>query len=179
MTMPKPGKAQLYIGKFEDEDDQRLRGENDYVIRIEKDVPAKLFWSIVGYDADTRCIIDNRSGTAGGKATAGSKTKSIRKNTDGSYYVLLGPDAPPEGWEANHVHTLPVSMKAALAHFQFETTHPFLDGRRRLSRLLITPILCAEDVPAPPFLFLSLLFKRRQEYYDRLDAVCLKGGWLV
>ena len=68
MTMPKPGKAQLYIGKFEDENDQRLRGENKYVIRIEKDVPAKLFWSIVVYDADTRCIIDNRKGAAGGKA---------------------------------------------------------------------------------------------------------------
>ena len=107
MTMPKPGKAQLYIGKFEDEDDQRLRGENNYVIRIEKDVPAKLFWSIVVYDADTRCIIDNRKGAAGGKATAGSKTKGIRKNADGSYYVLLGPDAPPKGWEANHVQTLP------------------------------------------------------------------------
>jgi len=107
MTMPKPGKAQLYIGKFEDEDDQRLRGENNYVIRIEKDVPAKLFWSTVVYDADTRTIIDNRKGAAGGKATAGSKTKGIRKNADGSYYVLLGPDAPPKGWEANHVQTLP------------------------------------------------------------------------
>lgn len=107
MTMPKPGKAQLYIGKFEDENDVRLRGEDNYVIRIEKDVPAKLFWSIVVYDADTRCIIDNRKGAAGGKATAGSKTKGIRKNADGSYYVLLGPDAPPKGWEANHVQTLP------------------------------------------------------------------------
>jgi len=107
MTMPKPGKAQLYIGKFEDETGQRLQGEHNYVIRVEKDVPARLFWSIVVYDTDTRCIIDNREGAAGGKATAGSKTPGIRKNADGSFYVLLGPDAPPEGWEANHVQTLP------------------------------------------------------------------------
>ena len=53
------------------------------------------------------CIIDNRKGPAGGKATAGSKTKGIRKNADGSYCVLLGPDTPPKGWEANHVQTLP------------------------------------------------------------------------
>jgi hypothetical protein len=74
---------------------------------IEKGKTFNLFWSIVVYDADTRCIIDNRSGAAGGKATAGSKTKGLRMNADGSYYVLLGPDAPPKGWEANHVQTLP------------------------------------------------------------------------
>jgi hypothetical protein len=107
MTMPKPGKAQLYIGKFEDESGQRLKGGENYVIRVEKDVPANLFWSIVIYDTDTRTIIDNRAGAAGGKATVGSKTEGVRMNDDGSFYVLLGPDAPPEGWEANHVQTLP------------------------------------------------------------------------
>ena len=54
MTMPKPGKAQLYIGKFEDESGQRLKGGHKYVIRVEKDVPANLFWSIVVYDPQTR-----------------------------------------------------------------------------------------------------------------------------
>jgi hypothetical protein len=107
MTVPKPGKAQAYIGKFEDEDGERLQGGNNYVIRIEKDVPAELFWSIVIYDTDTRCLIDNRDGAGGGKATMGSKTPGLRKNNDGSYYMLLGPDAPPTGWEANHVQTIP------------------------------------------------------------------------
>lgn len=107
MTVPMPGKAQAYIGKFEDEDGQRLHGGENYVIRIEGPVPAKLFWSVVVYDTDTRCIIDNREGAAGGKATAGSKTPGLRENDDGSYYMLLGPDSPPEGWEANHVQTLP------------------------------------------------------------------------
>jgi hypothetical protein len=107
MTVPKPGTAQAYIGKFEDEKGGRLQGGNNYVIRIEKDVPAELFWSVVIYDTDTRTIIDNRQGAAGGKATMGSKTPGLRKNADGSYYMLLGPDAPPKGWEANHVQTLP------------------------------------------------------------------------
>jgi hypothetical protein len=107
MTVPTPGKAQAYIGKFEDENGERLQGGNKYVIRIEKDVPAELFWSIVIYDTDTRCLIDNRDGAAGGKATMGSKTPGLRQNADGSYYMLLGPDPPPKGWEANHVQTIP------------------------------------------------------------------------
>ncbi len=107
MTIPTPGKAQAYIGKFEDEDGVRLHGGDNYVIRIEGPVPAELFWSVVIYDADTRCIIDNRHGAAGGKATMGSKTPGLRQNADGSYSMLLGPGAPPTGWEANHVQTIP------------------------------------------------------------------------
>ncbi len=73
----------------------------------------------------------------------------------------------------------PVLLKAALAHVQFETIHPFLDGNGRLGRLLITLILCAEGALIQPLLYLSLFFKQhRQEYYDRLDAVRVKGDWL-
>lgn len=73
----------------------------------------------------------------------------------------------------------PVLIKAALAHVQFETIHPFLDGNGRLGRLFITLILCAEGALAQPLLYISLFFKQhRQEYYDRLDAVRLKGDWL-
>jgi hypothetical protein len=107
MTVPEPGKAQAYIGKFEDEKGKRLQGGQNYVIHINGPVPAELFWSVVIYDTDTRCIIDNRSGAVGGKATVGSKTPGLRTNSDGSYYMLLGPDAPPKGWEANHVQTIP------------------------------------------------------------------------
>ncbi len=73
----------------------------------------------------------------------------------------------------------PVLMKAALAHVQFETIHPFLDGNGRLGRLLITLIRGAEGALTQPLLYLSLFFKQhRQEYYDRLDAVRVKGDWL-
>ena len=76
-------------------------------------------------------------------------------------------------------HRTPALIKAALAHVQFETIHPFLDGNGRLGRLLITLILCAEGALTQPLLYLSLFFKQhRQEYYDRLDAARLKGDWL-
>lgn len=72
----------------------------------------------------------------------------------------------------------PPLLKAALAHFQFETIHPFLDGNGRLGRLLITLMLCAERVLQEPILFLSLYFKNhRQEYYDLLQAVRTVGDW--
>lgn len=73
---------------------------------------------------------------------------------------------------------LPPLVKAALAHVQFETIHPFLDGNGRAGRLLITLYLCECGVLAEPLLYLSLHFKtHRAEYYDRLTAVRLRGDW--
>ena len=67
---------------------------------------------------------------------------------------------------------MPTLIKAALAHMQFETIHPFLDGNGRLGRLLITFILCVEGVMQKPLLYLSLYFKKnRQLYYDHLQLV--------
>ena len=75
-------------------------------------------------------------------------------------------------------HQLPVLIKAALAHVQFETIHPFLDGNGRLGRLLITFILCMEGTITEPILYLSLYFKaRRQDYYDLLNRVRTHGDW--
>jgi Fic family protein len=69
-------------------------------------------------------------------------------------------------------------MKAGLAHVQFETIHPFLDGNGRVGRLLITLLLCAEDVLQQPLLYLSLFFKRhRSRYYELLDRVRVDGDW--
>lgn len=73
---------------------------------------------------------------------------------------------------------LPILIKAALAHVQFETIHPFLDGNGRLGRLLITFILCAEGVLNEPLLYLSLYLKiNRQAYYDHLQSVRINGDW--
>lgn len=73
---------------------------------------------------------------------------------------------------------LPTLIKAALAHHQFETIHPFLDGNGRLGRLLITFILCAEGIMREPLLYLSLYFKtHRQSYYDHLQLVRETGDW--
>jgi Fic family protein len=73
----------------------------------------------------------------------------------------------------------PILLKAALAHAQFETIHPFLDGNGRLGRLLVTLLLCAEArVLSRPVLYLSLYLKRnRDEYYERLQRVRTHGEW--
>lgn len=76
-------------------------------------------------------------------------------------------------------HTpLPALVKAALAHVQFETIHPFLDGNGRVGRLLITLLLCDAGVLTQPLLYLSLYFKQhRAEYYRLLDQVREDGDW--
>lgn len=72
----------------------------------------------------------------------------------------------------------PVLLKAALAHVQFETIHPFLDGNGRLGRLLITLLLYEQKVLREPMLYLSLYFKtHRQHYYELLNNVRLTGDW--
>jgi Fic family protein len=73
---------------------------------------------------------------------------------------------------------LPLLVKIALAHAQFETIHPFLDGNGRVGRLLITFLLCEKRVLLKPVLYLSHYFKRhRAEYYERLQAVRDQGAW--
>ena len=72
----------------------------------------------------------------------------------------------------------PVLLKAALAHVQFETIHPFLDGNGRLGRLLIALLLCEQKVLREPMLYLSLYFKtHRQYYYELLNDVRMTGDW--
>ncbi|PPD30043.1 MAG: cell filamentation protein Fic [Hyphomicrobium sp.] len=72
----------------------------------------------------------------------------------------------------------PVLIRAALAHVQFETIHPFLDGNGRLGRLLITLMLCEDGALSQPTLYLSLYLKtHRQEYYNLLQSVREKGDW--
>lgn len=73
---------------------------------------------------------------------------------------------------------MPVLLKAALAHVQFETIHPFLDGNGRLGRLLIALLLHEGGALAQPLLYLSLYFKQhRALYYDLLDRVRTEGDW--
>lgn len=73
--------------------------------------------------------------------------------------------------------TAPV-IKAALAHVQFETIHPFMDGNGRLGRLLIPLILVEAGVLKEPLLYLSVFFKRhRDTYYRLLQQVRMTGNW--
>jgi len=73
---------------------------------------------------------------------------------------------------------LPILLRAGLAHVQFETIHPFLDGNGRVGRLLITLLLCHGGVLQEPLLYLSLYFKQnRTAYYEHLDRVRRDGDW--
>jgi Fic family protein len=77
-----------------------------------------------------------------------------------------------------HNRELPSLVHAALAHAQFETIHPFLDGNGRVGRLLITFLLVHRGVLHRPLLYLSVYLKRhRAEYYDRLMATRDSGDW--
>lgn len=77
-----------------------------------------------------------------------------------------------------HDESLPVLIKAGLAHVQFETIHPFLDGNGRLGRLLIILLLSASSMLDEPILYLSLYLKQnRHTYYELLQEVRELGTW--
>ncbi|MFZ3333692.1 MAG: Fic family protein [Candidatus Acidiferrales bacterium] len=77
-----------------------------------------------------------------------------------------------------HDDSLPLLIQCGLAHAQFETIHPFLDGNGRVGRLLITFLLCQKHALERPLLYLSGYLKRhRAEYYDRLTAIRNDGDW--
>jgi Fic family protein len=80
-------------------------------------------------------------------------------------FLHASSDLPPLAW-------------LGLVHYQFEAVHPFLDGNGRIGRLLITLLLCAENLLPEPLLYLSAYFEsHRQTYYDLLLAVSQRGAW--
>jgi Fic family protein len=82
-----------------------------------------------------------------------------------------------EKWIHSH-DPLPPLVRVGLAHVQFETIHPFLDGNGRIGRLLITLLVEHWGLLKAPLLYLSVAFKRhQQEYYQRLNAVRIEGDW--
>ena len=77
-----------------------------------------------------------------------------------------------------HDDRVPSLVRAAFAHVQFETVHPFLDGNGRVGRLLITLLLCHDRVLPEPLLYLSLYLKNhRARYYELLQSVRTTGDW--
>src|SRR6266436_7140401 len=97
-------------------------------------------------------------------------------------YVPPPPDSLGEhlsAWEKFlHDWMLPPLVHAALAHYQFEAIHPFLDGNGRVGRLLITLELCERDVLPAPLLYLSAFFEAtRTDYYGGLRGVSERGDW--
>lgn len=132
-------------------------------------------------------------GVRGGELTPGEFRRSQNwigpagcTLTDASFVPPAPADAQAAMGDLEHFlhdeRPMPVLVRAALAHAQFETIHPFLDGNGRVGRLLVTFFLCFKGALRRPTLYLSYDFKRRrQEYYDRLQAVRDAGdveGWV-
>ena len=83
-----------------------------------------------------------------------------------------------EKWIHGQPERTPTLVKAALAHVQFETIHPFLDGNGRVGRLLVTLLLCSDGALSEPLLYISLYLKQhRARYYELLDTVRKDGDW--
>lgn len=128
------------------------------------------------------------SGARGGKKAPGEFRRTQNwiggSRPGNAFFVPPPPDkvaecmSDLEKFLHDQSHHLPVLVKAALVHHQFETIHPFLDGNGRLGRLLITLMLCTEKVLNDPILYLSLYFKtHRDQYYGLLTNVRESGDW--
>lgn len=106
-----------------------------------------------------------------------------RRSGEARFVPPPWPEVPPamgalERFLHDDPEPTPILLKAALAHSQFETIHPFLDGNGRVGRLLITLPLCSHGAMRRPLLYLSLYFKRnRDDYYDHLQRVRTEGAW--
>lgn len=102
---------------------------------------------------------------------------------DEATYVPPPPEALPELLDAfekalHETSGLPALVRFAVAHYQFEAIHPFMDGNGRIGRLLITLLLCTEGLLPQPLLYLSAYFERhRDAYYRQLLAVSQAMRW--
>jgi Fic family protein len=128
------------------------------------------------------------TGVRGGHATPGEFRRS--QNWIGrpggtlaqAKYMPPPPDVLAKhlsAWEKFlHERMLPPLVHVALAHYQFEAIHPFLDGNGRVGRLLITLQLCERDILPAPLLYLSAFFEaKRADYYDGLRGVSEHSDW--
>ncbi|MBI1842196.1 MAG: Fic family protein [Verrucomicrobia bacterium] len=128
------------------------------------------------------------TGVRGGYATPGEFRRSQNwigrpgETLAQASFVPPPPDALGDHlkhWERFlHEKMLPPLVHVALAHYQFEAIHPFLDGNGRVGRLLITLQLCARDILPAPLLYLSAFFEAtRADYYAGLRGVSERGDW--
>jgi hypothetical protein len=100
MVVAVPGQGSQYIGAYQDSEGNWLSGEHTYRIRLPKDVPANMFWSLTAYDNETRSLIQNDLG----RPLVGS-VHGAKANEDGSYDAYFGPELPAGVFEENRVQT--------------------------------------------------------------------------
>ena len=102
MVVAVPGQGSQYIGAYQDKDGNWLSGENTYKIKLPKDIPANMFWSLTVYDNETRSMIQNDFG----RPLVGS-VHGAKPNEDGSFDVYFGPELPEGVIKENWVQTRP------------------------------------------------------------------------
>lgn len=102
MIVAVPGQGSQYTCAYQDSEGDWLSGENTYRIRLPKDVPAKMFWSLTAYDNETRSLIQNERG----RPLVGS-VHGAKPNKDGSFDLYFGPELPADVPEENWVQTKP------------------------------------------------------------------------
>ena len=128
-------------------------------------------------------------GVRGGSLTPGEFRRTQNWIGPAGSTIMTATYVPPPVDEMNHalsdletfIHTgtdVPILARAAMIHYQFEAIHPFLDGNGRVGRLLMALLLAEWNILPQPLLSLSVYFERyRQEYYDHLLPVYLRGDW--
>lgn len=121
MFLAMPGKGAQYAGGFFDAAGDRPMGENMYSLHIPADVPVANYWSLVLYDAETRCLVDNGAGLP-----SIASNQNLTLNADGSADLHFGPDAPDDG--KNWIKTVPGRGWFAALRF-YGPTQAFFDRR--------------------------------------------------
>jgi hypothetical protein len=101
MLSETPGLGQAYLGSFRDKDGHAFDGAKRYHLRVPPNPPAKQFWSVTLYDADTRSLVDNKEQRADR-----SSRQDLIKNADGSVDLYFAPTAPKD-FEKNWIPTVP------------------------------------------------------------------------
>ena len=143
-------------------------------IRLIREIQKATFWGNTGYSLATREVRTSQN-------WIGPQGCSLSERGRISFHHHLMRSLRVLGDLENFLHSpdsIPFLVRIGMAHAQFETIHPFLDGNGRIGRLLITFLLCEKKVLLKPVLYLSHFFKKyRAEYYERLQAVRDSGDW--
>ena len=120
MAPKRPGPSSAYLGAYRDRAGDWLDGGRSYRLRVPRDPPIKLFWSVTLYDVSTRALILNEQGIPDR-----SSRMDLRKNADGSVDIYCGPKVP-DGFEKNWIPTLP--GKNWFAYFRlYQPTEPYFE----------------------------------------------------
>jgi hypothetical protein len=130
IVYPKVGYGMGYAGIFLDSEERALAGDRSYVINVPADPPVAIFWAITVYDVDTRGMVR----TDQERAERGSRHEGVRSLPDGTTPILVGPEPPPAGWEANWIKSIP--GRAWFPYFRFYgPKQPYFDQSWKLPQI--------------------------------------------